>query len=462
MLPCDPPSPFGSYTLSGDPTFPFSAFCPQGFHCSGNTQVFLQCCDHLLERDVPRDATQAELSAIFQSLLQECRQYQSECQDPPTDPLPGPGPPVDPVTLYYNRTVTCYASCPDATTFSYTTPAGLFISTSQAASDQAAFNYACVQARRLRRCPPEGSLDMALDQAVYDPVRDVIFGVRGGFIFEFSNAGVPTSNRARYVVPDFSDASIAYDSVTDRLYALYWNDPSGDPTNAAATGIYKINPATLGVEAHFDLNALGSVDPANDDFRGRLIARGGVLYGQLSGNSTVSFNCDTAGTTVLSNGFGTASGWQGLEINGTELWVGEPNGIGQHLLFLDAATMNFIATVNLGIGAWDVAINTTNGRGYCTTRSPVIKRVSAAHAVLSNLTLPNPSAAPFCIRYNAVDNKIYCPDETTNSVYVIDGTTEAITVKAISGTNPSPFDMVFTPTKKFAVCHGIQGLIEVV
>lgn len=301
--------------------------------------------------------------------------------------------------------------------------------------------------------PPPTITDMPLDQAVHHPTLDVIFGVRGGFVQEFNaTTGVPTSNRARIAVPTFGQNSVAYDSISDRLYAILWSDPDGGATK----GIQVINPGTLAVESFIDLTALG-FSPNSDGNIARLICRSGILFGITSIVSNGVFRYEIVGAAFAAT-YPTAGDWQEVELNGAELWTTD-SVFGQAAVY-DNTTLNFITSIfSPGVETWGICVNPTNGRGYFTTRTAAIKRVDQDHSVLADLILPDASAKPFCIRYNAADNKIYCADETTNTVFVIDATTEAV---ASQTGFDSPFDVVFTPTKKFAVQHGLDGLKEIV
>ena len=297
-----------------------------------------------------------------------------------------------------------------------------------------------------------------LDQAVFVPAvgsrAAQIVGVRGGYLLGFDPVtGATNGDSSRYTVPAFGDASIGYDSGGDKIYILHWFEPDG---GVATKGIYRIDPSTLEVEILIDLLALGFF-PDTDSWLGRMIVRGGLLYGVVNISTNGIFRYSIAGATADFT-YAIAGNWQECEVNGVELWVTDSQ-FGSAFIY-DAATMNFITTIfSPGVETWGLCVNPGNGRGYFTTRSPAIKRVESDHTVLSDLTLPNVNATPFCIRYNAADNKIYCPDETTNTVYVIDGTTEAIIAK--TGFD-SPFDFVpGTPPHVFATQHGMVPLKEI-
>lgn len=69
-------------------------------------------------------------------------------------------------------------------------------------------------------------------------------------------------------------------------------------------------------------------------------------------------------------------------------------------------------------------------------------------------------ALPFNIRYRSSNDRIYVPTWEDNSVVIIDPSSD--TVETIKTGFDSPFDVVFTASKAFAVQHGSEGLKEIV
>jgi hypothetical protein len=63
-----------------------------------------------------------------------------------------PPPNNPPPTTYYNSPQTCTDPCPDGSTSSYTTEAGLFTGSSQLIADMAAMSYACAKAQEHASC----------------------------------------------------------------------------------------------------------------------------------------------------------------------------------------------------------------------------------------------------------------------------------------------------------------------
>lgn len=327
--------------------------------------------------------------------------------------------------------------------------------------------------------------DNPMDQCCYDPVRDVIFGVRGGYLFEFTNAGVFTRSQ-RFRPVSFSDSSIAYDPVSDRIYISCWNDPGGmfldnggNFVDNPYRVIYKINPATLAVDSTFDPLSVFGIIVNNTIYAGphQIVCKSGIIYGvlhALTGGTSVEislFSWNPTSNVSLRTNAGLHTDWADFVLNvaGTKLYLAD--SYDQILASYDAATLaadGDSIQYPFSVQPIGVAQNPGTGRLYITTRSQQILRVDTPLAPgsnppsLANLVLPDATANPWRIRYNPNDGKIYVPGYASNVVYRIDPATDAITVEdALDGHLDSPFDMVFTPTKKFAVCHGLTGLKEI-
>jgi hypothetical protein len=91
--------------------------------------------------------------------------------------------------------------------------------------------------------------DMPLTHACWDSTRSKIFGVRGGWVFEFEADGEPTGRKLCFTEP-IGDAFIALDTTRDLLVVTNWWDPNiNDQTDETLyrKGFFLIDPAELTV-----------------------------------------------------------------------------------------------------------------------------------------------------------------------------------------------------------------------
>jgi YVTN family beta-propeller protein len=102
----------------------------------------------------------------------------------------------------------------------------------------------------------------------------------------------------------------------------------------------------------------------------------------------------------------------------------------------------------------------SNDKVYCVEASSLVYYYS--WAVNTPKTVINTGVAtanPRRIKYNSNDGLIYVPGWASNSVIVIDPATN--TVQSEKTGFYLPWDVVFTPTKKWAVQNSSQGLREI-
>lgn len=343
-------------------------------------------------------------------------------------------------------------------------------------------------------CP---TLDMPLDQAVYVPAAGshgaFIAAVRGGYLFSLDPTTGLKISSTRFRASSFSESSIAYDSVTDKLYVSCWRDPQGTIESAGNSvsplkQIAQIDPVTFSVTLTFNPQAVFGDTIANCPFLGpkQVVAFNGIIYScyytetlpgatQTSGymfswNPVSSASVLQPGTNAI---FSFGDWTDILAANATDLYVTQAYAFDRRVTYFDTATMDsqpgFVGSSvqwPAGTNPCGITRNPGTGRLYMTSRTPAVLRANTPFAaginaaVLANITLPNANANPVRIRYNSNDGLIYVPGYGSNEVYVINPATD--TVVATKTGFDSPLDCVFTPSKKFAVQHGAAGLKEIV
>lgn len=322
---------------------------------------------------------------------------------------------------------------------------------------------------------------MPLDQAVYVPDvggrGDYIAGVRGGYLFKYSAVtGLRILGQTlRFAVPPLSDASIVYDSISDNLFVSRWNDPASgndtaSPTLPISQGFYKINPTSFTTTTFW---AIKTIAPNTYDklFNGphRIIIDVGNIYGLVWTDVAAEVFKFTPATVsfVLTNSHDNVhGGYGGMAINtflgSPELWVAAPDDVNIHRLVLSAIVPGYNPAPNIdthNFPVFDLCIVPSTGIGYGSTKSGRIRKFDTG-GIITDLTAAGTNPYILCIRYNPINGLIYAPDVQNNLINVINPVDDSIVQK--TGSFDSPFDVVFTPTKTFAVQLGLTGLKEVV
>jgi len=473
-------------SLTGPPLFPFVVNCPAGFSCSGGAggsgsadgwTVTADCCGHHIERKGTGILTEQQVSDLIAGIIEECRQYAAECPNPPTNPDP-----IVPQVWFFNEPQTCSASCPNGQGASFTVPAAQYIAPTQSQANRIAHEDACNKARILLNCQQLG-FDMPLDQAVYDPVRDVIFGVRGGYIFEFdASTGLPTANRSRFASNGFR-SFVCYEPITDRIFVSFAADVGGwdcSLTTKPALCIYKINPATLAVETTYDLGT-------------NLLVQGGFTLCNSGGGyfgggirNLVQFNGYIYGVASYAGAHSVFSPFRlNVTTGALEGFNGNWNDDGHCPIAVNASGYFFVSwsntfvPFNLGL----LMDGTINAQGpfpsifdpiappvggfallptnelVVVSKTPNLYRVAADLQSAAHFTLSDALATPYWCRLSPYDGLVYIPTFRSNKVIVWNpGTNSEVATK--TGFD-SPFDMVFTPAKAWAVQQGLVSLKEI-
>lgn len=324
--------------------------------------------------------------------------------------------------------------------------------------------------------PPVEEEDMPLNHAIYDSGRDVIFAVRGGYVYKLNaTSGVKISS-ARVACPDFDDAYICLDPVTDHLFVTSWMTFADQNENVTASRfvkkLVKVQPDTLAVVSTTNLPTLffNNLDLFESGPR-QLIALNNLLYGvyfdaSATTDGTIWTFDPAAPGWNASNSFNTGGTYYRTFVYDPDLsllWVPDIFGATSYDLALNAA-----ATVNFSANrvARAVAYRSTGAKLYFTmtkqgaTTPRHVLVIDTAGAGEGLIDTGRANALPFNIRYRASTDRIYVPTWQDDTVVIIDPTTD--TVESVKTGFDSPFDVVFTGSKAWAVQHGNIGLKEIV
>lgn len=319
----------------------------------------------------------------------------------------------------------------------------------------------------------EAPSDMPLDEAVYESVRDKIFGVRGGYILQFDANG-NLEESARFAAPAFGDSHITYNSGDDRLYCTNWFNYSNQAKfpDWQEKFLYKINADTLTViSSHqFDSTFFGVSGIFSEGPRQLLSAQGKIygLFHEGSPSTTQIYEFDP-GTGLFNNAATENIGdYERSDIVYDSVldsfWVLNQTGGASRY---DRATVAFIDSINLtgndqprGMAYVDPDMYFVMSEFGAILPQHVRKKRADDTGVITTIDMGSATMIPFNIRYRASTDRLYVPTTLDDTVVVIDPNTD--TVESVKAGFDSPWDVVFTPTKAFAVQHGPEGLKEIV
>ena len=303
-----------------------------------------------------------------------------------------------------------------------------------------------------------------LNSAIYDSGRDVIFAVRGGYVYKLSATTGLVLDSARYNFPPYGDSTfLALATNVDKLYATAWYDPQGSLTSPRQ-GIVKINPDTLAVENFTDSSGieddLGS-GPFSMVFSSPYVY---LVYRNTNGTAISLYRfdptTDTLGANINVDGPTTYLESQlAVKVSDASISMVTRTRVRNYsaAVVFNFFTANFAASGREGYG---VAHDLDNDNYYVATESPDVLKIPAVNGgVHSVIATGVATAKPRRVQWNSVDGKIYIAGWQSNSIIVIDpNSADAVTEQ--TGFD-SPWDVVFTPTKKWAVQHGQPGLKEI-
>lgn len=323
--------------------------------------------------------------------------------------------------------------------------------------------------------------DMPLDNAIYVTNRDKIFAVRGGYIFVFDSSGTKLTE-ARFASPSFGESDLCYNPFDDQIYTTFWNQPLNDGGGHPYTtdrGLYRINPDTLSA-TYIDIRSITPPYPGTHPLTDYRIIE--------CGSGPRRILCDSSGNLFGTLGFaGGIYFWKVDPYNLPAVKYGNWNpGAGgtdnANDVLLDETNGNLWTTGNGGDfnieaysmatmvnNTWTGAVNNyptygiaiANGFIYATTRTQnLVKCQMAPGGTVTYIDLLDANATPHRIRFNPADGLLYIPTLKGDTVIVFDPSTDTI-FDTKTGFD-SPWSVVFTPTKQFAVQLGGVGLKEII
>lgn len=387
----------------------------------------------------------------------------------------------------FNEAQTFTAECPEGEvgdSVTVTVLAGRYAADTLANANALALAVAQTNAEAELECCQETSGLPPLNNAVYDSGRDAIFAVMGGRVLKCEGETGELISESRFMVPSLGDSYITYCAANDRLYAVVWVYIR-PLLLAERVNLFKINPDTLAVEESWLVNVSQVGTAAGDLGFGfgpkHVFCIGSDIYGiyaanQHSGQTTRTkawkFNVSSeafTSSTDISCAFLSHWTFMVLDTPQSTLWIPSDSGTSTfRSIDLSTLALGALTSINMGsssVGKMNGVVVGTNI--YCVlsgsatpTSQFVLKKRTDNSGSVTNIDTTRSNALPFWIRYNSVNDRLYVPTYRDDTVVIINPNTD--TVESVKTGFDSPFDVVFTPTKAFAVQHASPGLMEIV
>lgn len=324
---------------------------------------------------------------------------------------------------------------------------------------------------------------MALDQAIYHPLTNKIYGVRGQWLFKFNADTAALEDSLRFNSNIGSGLSgITY--IAGTLYIATSRTPNFDPQifvyppgNYPFRDIYTIDTATFTATGRFDFDSKLSysfVGHVTDQYLSEgwyhLVNDGVNLYGH--GNGGDFWKVDPSNLPGYARqSFGLMTDLCFDRFNNV-LWATDPANHFISLQDSDFTTFNSSAQIGDPGPVNGVCYANAFNKVYCVRGDFSVLMVDASTAMPGFNNFPfsvfntgRPNANPFKLKYvdfaggHPFSNKVLIPTFADDSVVVWEPSTD--TASSIKTGFTSPFDIVSTPIKSFALQTGLTGLKEI-
>lgn len=313
---------------------------------------------------------------------------------------------------------------------------------------------------------------MPLNAACYVPAPiDKIFGVYGAYIYQF-NATTGQREAGKILVgPCEPTGGICWHVASGSLYVSTWNSMANQYEFQAhpLVDIFPVNPVTLSIGA-----GLGWSTIYQDG--GRMTWPAGPRALMDFGTSDIYFIGAFTGTgaTWLGKINPVTPLFQPQTVDNLRFWCDQASSDGTKVYFvwsffsrvrngfMNLAPDEDVTFTEVGV-VMPVAIEHcfSDNKQYVVCGNNWMARINTwapDNYTLFNLDTVNSGSDPFRIRYRSTDGRLYIPCMTNNGIIVWNPGTDSGIFK--SGFT-SPIDVVFTPSKAFAVQGGPVGLREI-
>lgn len=327
---------------------------------------------------------------------------------------------------------------------------------------------------------------MPLDSAIYDSGTDKIYGVRGGHLYKFNNAGSLestlrfTTGIAKAAL-DLGENCLAIHS--DGYLYVGHHTLYRDASVYQNPYLIKVDTGTFTVSDTFNLHTDFADNDKYNAHAGptKMFSVGSYLYMICSeqngctdmGMLKVNPNSSTSSSTLI-NGAAT---WGAMNVvfgTTTGLWY-ISNSTDKYAYCVNFTTGTAVEDFTLGSDwsndwtgeyyAYGIAIVTgDNNYAFITTATDKIVKAGVVlggpsnTGTISYITLDGSDTA-INIKYDSRTDRVYVPLYINNRIAVINPSTDAVTY--YTGFD-SPWDIISTTGKVFAVQRGVTALKEIV
>lgn len=323
--------------------------------------------------------------------------------------------------------------------------------------------------------------DMPLDNAIYSASQDKIYGVRGGWIYKCNASTGKKEAEFRFAGSNlFAESSVV--EVAGSLYASVWRTPNSSSVSQT-DAIYKIPHDFSASTSLFSLGLNTSIEGVT-----LLKTDGTYIYGVVRAPSNASrglYAIDPSDLAAIGTsdrndnlaiGAATTSWFYDMDVDSDNglVWLAQINrtrGLGVTLAgypqsgnSVEELSSNPAASFQWCCGCCFCPSNTklygVNGTSGIVKADANLAIPTPAPMTFTTLSVLNASSKPVRIKYNSNDGLIYVPTFSNDTVEVLNPASD--TISSIKAGFSSPFDVVFTPTKKFAVQTSSEGLREII
>jgi len=310
--------------------------------------------------------------------------------------------------------------------------------------------------------------------ACYVPVLDKIIATRGGRIIKCNATTGEREDEAVVVTPASGHSRICYHAATGNVYVgiRFCMSDMGFVAQPRR-GVFEVNPTTMVVGSNLRYAAgMGDGwfypdDP--DNYTTWLFSSGDYVYW--------GYHQEGASGSMRINPTNIADKKDNCGLSATGFLVDQCSP-GPAIAYAPEAYSDSADSMDLASGVNDGSCSVTphktvaaaycgyDGLSYLVCGTQWLVRVDTYTPdafTVYNLAAIEATADPRRIRYNSVDQKLYMPCQEENGIIIFDPS-DPLTVSAhrwVSGFD-NPIDVVFTPSKKFAVQESPIGLKEIV
>lgn len=326
---------------------------------------------------------------------------------------------------------------------------------------------------------------MPLDNAIYVSSKDKIYGSMGPCIGVFDATGKEESFTR---VLDTAERPTFICWHGSSLYISAWDIPVGKANDEQMTtrDIFPVDPDTLALGTGLFLceNAKMSWSAYQVGFYngpGYLRSIGTNILFVWYGESATTFGrIDPSNPAAfIGNSLADPSDvgltmpdfhYEIFGFDGTYAYMAWPYG--PDIAKIDTTATKMNPTSYCGITPGDTGIVTPFSAEYCALNGLVyavcgnqylvrVNSFGASDYTTFNLDLVSSNCAPFRLRYNTYDGKLYIPCQNRNVVIVWNPALDTVGSAVVKTGFDGPLDVVFTPTKSFAVQSGVVSLKEI-